>query len=93
MQILFLHGILQLFLLWKQSQQLHSFYNDRLAAGESRAELEKEYESEIASPFTAAACGAVDDIFVPAETKNKAFECTQLFRKQRETTIPRKTFS
>lgn len=65
-------------------------YNDRLAAGESRAELEKEYESEIASPFTAAACGAVDDIFVPAETRTKLLNALSFLESKRETTIPRK---
>ena len=65
-------------------------YNDRLAAGESRAELEKEYEVEMASPFTAAACGAIDDIFVPAETRTKLMNALSFLDSKRETTIPRK---
>lgn len=65
-------------------------YNDRLAAGESRAELEKEYEAEMASPFTAAACGAIDDIFVPAETRTKLMNALSFLDSKRETTIPRK---
>ena len=55
-----------------------------------KAELEKEYESEIASPFTAAACGAVDDIFVPAETRTKLLNALSFLESKRETTIPRK---
>lgn len=65
-------------------------YNDRLAAGENRASLEKEYETELASPFTAAACGAVDDIFVPAETRTKLINALSFLDSKRETTIPRK---
>lgn len=65
-------------------------YNDRLAAGENRAALEKEYEAELASPFTAAACGAVDDIFVPAETRTKLINALSFLDSKRETTIPRK---
>ncbi|MDE6124892.1 MAG: carboxyl transferase [Eubacterium sp.] len=65
-------------------------YNDRLAAGENRAALEKEYEQELASPFTAAACGAIDDIFVPAETRTKLINALSFLDSKRETTIPRK---
>ncbi len=65
-------------------------YNDRLAAGESRTALETEYEAELASPFTAAACGAVDDIFVPAETRTKLINALSFLDSKRETTIPRK---
>ena len=65
-------------------------FNDRLANGESRDALEKEYESEMASPFTAAACGAVDDVFVPAETRNKVIAALDVLAGKRETTIPRK---
>lgn len=65
-------------------------YNDRLAAGENREVLEKEYKEEIASPFTAAACGAVDDVFVPAETRNKLISALDMLAGKRETTLPRK---
>ncbi|MDE6506740.1 MAG: carboxyl transferase [Eubacterium sp.] len=65
-------------------------YNDRLAAGENRAALEKEYEEELASPFTAAACGAIDDIFVPAETRTKLINALSFLDSKRENTIPRK---
>ena len=65
-------------------------YNDRLAKGENRAELEKEYEENLASPFTAAACGAIDDVFVPAETRAKIIAALDVLAGKRETTLPRK---
>lgn len=65
-------------------------YNDRLANGESRDALEKEYEEEVASPFTAAACGAIDDVFVPAETRAKIVSALDILAGKRETTLPRK---
>ena len=65
-------------------------YNDRLANGENRAELEKEYEENLASPFTAAVCGAIDDVFVPAETRAKIVAALDVLAGKRETTLPRK---
>ena len=65
-------------------------FNDRLANGENRAELEKEYTESLASPFTAAACGAIDDIFIPEETRTKLIGALSLLEGKRETTIPRK---
>ncbi len=65
-------------------------YNDRLADGENRKELEKEYSENMASPFTAAACGAIDDIIVPAETRAKLIYALDMLDGKRETTLPRK---
>ncbi|MCH5316901.1 MAG: hypothetical protein J1E05_02890 [Eubacterium sp.] len=65
-------------------------YNDRLANGESREALEKEYAENLASPFTAAACGAIDDIFTPEETRTKLINALTFLDGKRETTIPRK---
>lgn len=65
-------------------------FNDRLAAGENKAELEKEYKETIASPFTAAACGAVDDVFTPADTRAKVIGALDILAGKRETTLPRK---
>lgn len=65
-------------------------FNERLANGESREALEKEYEEDMASPFTAAACGAVDDVFVPAETRAKIVAALDILAGKRETTLPRK---
>lgn len=65
-------------------------YNDRLANGESREALAVEYKENLASPFTAAACGAVDDVFVPAETRAKIITALDMLAGKREATLPRK---
>ena len=65
-------------------------FNDRLANGEDRAALEAEYKETIASPFTAAACGAIDDICAPAETRDKVIAALDILSGKRETTLPRK---
>lgn len=65
-------------------------YNDRLAKGESREALANEYKENLASPFTAAACGAVDDVFVPAETRAKLIAALDMLAGKREATLPRK---
>ena len=40
--------------------------------------FEKEYIEKVASPFTAAACGAVDDIFAPADTRAKVISALDI---------------
>ena len=65
-------------------------FNDRLAAGEDRKALEAEYIDTIASPFTAAACGAIDDICTPAETRERVISALDILSGKRETTLPRK---
>ena len=65
-------------------------FNDRLANGESKQDLEKEYIEKVASPFTAAACGAVDDIFAPADTRAKVISALDILAGKRENTLPRK---
>lgn len=65
-------------------------YNDRLAKGENRATLEKEYKDTIGSVYSAAACGAVDDVFEPEKTREKLIEYLNVIAGKRETTIPRK---
>lgn len=65
-------------------------YNDRLAAGEDRKALENEYKEKMASPYTAAACGAVDDVIVPAESRIKMIAALDMLAGKRETTLPRK---
>ena len=67
-------------------QTLH----ERLANGESKEELKKEYTEKVASPFTAAACGAVDDIFAPADTRAKVIAALDILAGKRENTLPRK---
>ncbi len=65
-------------------------YNDRLAEGESRDNLEKEYIDTVASPFTAAACGAIDDICAPADTRQRVIAALDMLAGKRENTLPRK---
>ena len=65
-------------------------WNDRLANGEKREELENEYRETLGSAFTAAACGAVDDVFTPEQTKAKLINALDMLSGKRETTIPRK---
>lgn len=65
-------------------------YNDRLAKGEDRATLEAEYKETVGSAFTAAACGAVDDVFPAGETRTKISQYLDMLASKRETTIPRK---
>lgn len=65
-------------------------YNDRLAAGEDRAALETEYKETIGSPFSAAACGAIDDVFSPEQTRAKLVTALDMLAGKRESTIARK---
>ena len=65
-------------------------YNNRLADGEDRGALEKEYAQTIASPFTAAACGAIDDICAPADTRARVITALDMLAGKRENTLPRK---
>ena len=65
-------------------------FNDRLANGEDRELLETEYKNTIGSVYSAAACGAVDDIFAPEETRARIVEYMNILSGKRETTIPRK---
>lgn len=65
-------------------------FSERLAQGEDRETLKKEYIETIASPFTAAACGAVDDIFTPDQTRAKLVAYLDILAGKRENTLPRK---
>lgn len=65
-------------------------FNDRLAADEDREALKTEYIETVASPFTAAACGAVDDICTPADTRARVIAALDMLAGKRENTLPRK---
>lgn len=65
-------------------------FNERLAAGESKQALAQEFKETIASPFTAAACGAIDDIFTPSDTRAKLIGALDILAGKRENTLPRK---
>lgn len=65
-------------------------YSDRLAAGENRSSLVKEYKETLASPYTAAASGAIDDVIVPADSRAKVMAALDILAGKRENTLPRK---
>ena len=65
-------------------------FNERLADGENRQELEKEFKETLGSAFTAAANGAVDDVFTPDQTRAKLIGALDMLSGKRETTLPRK---
>lgn len=65
-------------------------FNDRLANGEDRKALEEEYRETVGSAFTAAACGAIDDVFPAEMTREKIIASLDMLSSKRETTIPRK---
>lgn len=65
-------------------------YNDRLGQGENRTALESEYKDTVGSAFTAAASGAVDDVFAPEMTRAKILSALDMLAGKRETTIARK---
>lgn len=65
-------------------------YNDRLSNGEDREALKTEYCDTIGSAFTAAACGAIDDVFTPNETRAKLVAYLDMLYSKRENTIARK---
>lgn len=64
--------------------------NDRLAAGEDREELVKEYCSENASALAAAQCGQIDDVFEPACTREKLSAALAVLSGKRVTKLPKK---
>lgn len=48
-------------------------YNDRLAAGEDRAELKNEYKQTVGSAYAAAACGAIDDVLLRLKQEQRLY--------------------
>lgn len=65
-------------------------YNERIAAGESREKLEREYITEKASAFAAARVGAVDDIILPEEIRAKVACALSMLSSKRVETLPKK---
>ncbi len=65
-------------------------YNDRLARGEDREMLKAEYIKNSASPFTAAACGAIDNICSADQTRASVISALDMLSGKRENTLPRK---
>ncbi len=65
-------------------------YSERLASGEDRETLKREYLSTLASPEYAAKCGAVDGVFALENVKDEVIKALEMLSSKRETTIPRK---
>lgn len=65
-------------------------FNDRLSAGADRTALVNEYKETVGSAYTAAACGAVDDVFAPDLTRAKLIAALDMLGGKREMTIARK---
>ena len=64
-------------------------YKDRLES-ETRESLENEYKSTIASPFTAASAGLVDDVFDREETAGRVSEALMMMESKRVSTMNKK---
>ncbi len=65
-------------------------YKDRLEAGEDRKALEKEYASEVCSPFNAAAAGLITDVIEAGDTANKVSSALDILSSKRVSTISKK---
>lgn len=64
-------------------------YKDRLAS-ESRESLESEYKNTVASPFTAASAGLIDDIIARVETADRVSEALTMMESKRVSTMNKK---
>lgn len=65
-------------------------YNERLAKGEKRDALTAEYKEKVVSPFAAAACGCVDDVIDPADTRLKLISAMDMLAGKRVSRMPKK---
>ena len=65
-------------------------YSERLRAGESREELEREYIETEASIYSAAKLGCIDDIIVPSESRARIAAAFEMIKSKREGVISRK---
>lgn len=65
-------------------------YHERLAAGEDRKALAAEYKETVTSPFAAAACGCVDDVIDPADTRAKLISAMDMLAGKRVSRMPKK---
>ncbi|MDD4699365.1 MAG: carboxyl transferase domain-containing protein [Oscillospiraceae bacterium] len=64
-------------------------YKDRLGQ-ESRESLESEYINTVASPFTAASTGLIDDIILREETADRVSEALTMMESKRVSTMNKK---
>lgn len=65
-------------------------FNERLAAGEDRQALAKEYRETEASPFTAAASGSIDGVIESAQARATLIGALDTLCGKRVPTLPRK---
>lgn len=65
-------------------------YKDRLAEGETRSDLEKEYSSVKCSPFNAASLGYVSDVITAEETAEKIVSALDVLSSKRVSTLSKK---
>ncbi len=64
-------------------------YKDRLAGGESREDLEKEYAQK-ESAINAAECGFIDDVIAPVDTAARLMSATSVLDSKRVSTLNKK---
>lgn len=65
-------------------------YSDRLNAGEDRKALQKEFAENNASPFNAAALGAIDDVILPNEISARVLKAIDALSGKRVSTLDKK---
>ena len=65
-------------------------YADELRAGQSRAELESKFATEVSGAVNAAKAGAIDDIIEPAETRKYVIAALEMLASKRESNPPKK---
>ena len=65
-------------------------YKDRLMAGETREDLEKEYITDKCSAFNAAAKGYITDIITKEEIASKLVAATNVLASKRVSTMDKK---
>ena len=65
-------------------------YAEELRAGQSRAELESKFATEVSGAINAAQAGAIDDIIEPAETRKYVINALEMLASKRESNPPKK---
>lgn len=65
-------------------------YSDRITADKPRAAVEAEYTENQASPFAYAACGQVDAVINPAQTRAHLISALDMLSGKRVSTLPKK---
>ncbi|MBQ8159356.1 MAG: methylmalonyl-CoA carboxyltransferase [Clostridia bacterium] len=63
---------------------------DKKPALESRAELEERFANEVADGTVAAKCGLVDDVILPAQTRQYVLSALEMLSSKRDSNPPKK---